>query len=174
MHRHSLNLAAVALLALAAGCAQKSEVPAVDLAAEEKAIWDRSAEWMQLAQSRDAAAIVNSVYLPDAITLFDGELRSGTAEIQAGMERELAAMPASTIAWTTTRVKVAPSGDMAWETGAFTMDPDGPGEAAPVSGNFVTIWSKVDGVWRAAVDSGSTAKPEQAAPADATVPPAAG
>ena len=171
MNSHSRIQATVALLALAAGCAQKSAAPVVDLAAEEKAIWDRSAEWMQLAQSRDAATIVNSVYLQDAITLFDGELRTGSPEIQAGMERELAAMPASTIAWTTTKVKVAAAGDMAWETGAFTMDPDGPGEAAPVSGNFVTVWSKADGAWRVAVDSGSAAK---AAPAESAAAPAAG
>lgn len=170
MDRHSRSLAALALLALAVGCAQESEAPVVDLAAEEKAIWDRSAEWMQLAQSRDAAAIVNSIYLPDAVTLFDGELRTGSDEIRAGMERELAAKPASTIAWTTTKVKVAAAGDLAWETGAFTMDPDGPGEAPPVSGNFVTIWSKVDNAWRVAVDSGSAAKPSRPVPAEAAAP----
>ena len=167
MGARSWMMAAAALAALAAGCAQKEEAPAVDLAAEEKAIWDRSAEWQKLVQAKDTAAIVDTVLLPDAVTIFDGDMKKGSAEIKADFDADMAAMPAATLAWTTTAVKVASSGDMAWETGAFTFDPDGAGETAAVSGHFVTVWSKVDGVWRAAVDSGSTTKPAEAAPAEA-------
>jgi uncharacterized protein (TIGR02246 family) len=165
-------MAAAALLVLAAGCAKKDEAPAVDLAAEEKAVWDRSAEWMKLAQAKDSAAIVDTVFLADAITVFDGDVRKGSAEIKADLEAEMAETPAATLVWTTTAVKLASSGDMAWETGAFTFDPDGEGATPSVSGNFVTVWSKVDGVWRVAADSGSTTKPAEAAPAEAA--PAAG
>ena len=170
MRGRSGMMAAAALLVLAAGCAPKDEAPAVDLAAEEKAIWDRSAEWLKLSQAKDTAAIVDTVFLPDAITVFDGEVRNGSAEIKAGFDEEMAQMPAATLNWTTTAVKLAPSGDMAWETGAFTMDPDGEGEAPSVTGNFVTVWSKVDGIWRVAADSGSTPRAEEAAPADAAAP----
>jgi len=165
-------MAAAALLAVAAGCAQKDEAPAVDLAAEEKAIWDRSAEWLKLSQAKDTAAIVDTVFLPDAITVFDGNVRKGSAEIKAGFDEEMAQMPDATLAWTTTSVKLASSGDMAWETGAFTFDPDGAGETPAASGNFVTVWSKVDGVWRVAADSGSTTKPAEATPEDAAAPAA--
>jgi len=170
MRGRSGMMAAVALLALAAGCAQKDEAPAVDLAAEEKAVWDASAAWMKLAQAKDVAAIVDTVYLPEAVTVFDGEVRNGSAEIQAGMEKELSDAPASTLVWTTTAVKLAASGDMAWETGAFTFDPDGDGEKPAHTGNFVTVWSKVNGAWRVAADSGSSAHAQPAAEA----PPAAG
>lgn len=172
MRGRSWMLAAAALLALAAGCAQKDEAPAVDLAAEEKAIWDRSAEWLKLSQAKDTAAIVDTVFLPDAITVFDGEVRNGSAEIKASFDEEMAQMPAATLTWTTTAVKLASSGDMAWETGAFTFDSDGEGAAPAVSGNFVTVWSKVDGAWRVAADSGSTPRPAEAAPADAAAPAA--
>lgn len=171
MRERKRILAAAAILALVAGCAQKSEVSAADLAAEEKGIWDRSAEWMTLAQAKDAAAIAKTVFLPDAITVFEGVVRNGSAEIQAGMEKEYSNMPDATIAWTTDSVKLASSGDMAWETGAWTLDPDGAGEAAAISGSFVTVWSKVDGVWRVAADSGSSPRQEQ--PADAAAAPAA-
>ncbi|MEX2149788.1 MAG: nuclear transport factor 2 family protein [Steroidobacteraceae bacterium] len=174
MNERKLILAAAAMLAIVAGCAQKSEVSAVDLAAEEKAIWDRSAEWMTLAQAKDAAAIANTVFLPDAITVFEGRVRKGSAEIQAGMEKEYSDMPDATLAWTTDSVKLASSGDLAWETGAWTLDPDGAGEAAPISGSFVTVWSRVDGVWRVAADSGSSPRQEPEASADATAAPAAG
>ncbi len=171
MRERKLILAAAAMLALVAGCAQKSEGPAVDLAAEEKAIRDRSAEWMTRAQAKDAAAIANTIFLPDGITVFEGVVRNGSAEIQAGMEKEYSNMPDATLAWTTDSVKLASSGDMAWETGAWTLDPDGAGEAEPISGNFVTVWSRVDGVWRVAADSGSSPRQEQ--PMDASAVPAA-
>jgi uncharacterized protein (TIGR02246 family) len=171
MRERNLILAAAAMLALVAGCAQKSDVSAVDLAAEEKAIWDRSAEWMTLAQAKDAAAIANTIFLPDGITVFEGVVRKGSAEIQAGMEKEYSDLPDATLAWTTDSVKVASSGDMAWETGAWTLDPDAAGEAAPISGSFVTVWSKVDGAWRVAADSGSSPRQEQTT--DAAGAPAA-
>ena len=175
MRGSSWMMAAAALLALAAGCVQKEEAPAVDLAAEEKAVWDASAAWLKLAQAKDAAAIVDTVYLPEAVTVFNGEVRNGSAEIQAGMEKEFSEAPASTLTWTTTSVKLAASGDMAWETGAFTFDPDGAGEKPAHDGSFVTVWSKVNGAWRVAADSGSAAHDhpaEEAAVTDAAKPAA--
>ena len=55
MRGRSMILATAALMALAAGCAQKTEAPVVDLVAEEKAVWDRSGEWMKLAQAKESA-----------------------------------------------------------------------------------------------------------------------
>lgn len=167
MRGRSWIMAAAAALALAAGCAQQDEAPVVDLAAEEKAVWDASATWLKLTQAKDTAAIVDTVFLPDAITIFDGKVRNGSAEIKAGLDEEMTQMPAATLTWTTTAVKLASSGDLAWETGAFTFDADGEGTAPAMSGNFVTVWSKVEGTWRVAADSGSTAKPAEATPAEA-------
>jgi uncharacterized protein (TIGR02246 family) len=158
--------AVLATALVAAGCAAKA--PAVDAAAEAQAVRDRSAEWLKLAQARDAAGIASGIYTADAITLFDGEIRHGAAEIQAGMEAEIAAMPNSTINWTTTDVRVAASGDIAYETGAWTFDPDGDGEQPAMSGEFVTVWVKSDGTWRAAADAGTSPKADEAAPADGT------
>jgi uncharacterized protein (TIGR02246 family) len=157
-------LVAAACGALAAGCAKPApEAPAVDLAAEAQAVRDRSAAWMQLAQAKDAAGIVNGVYTADAVTLFDGNIRKGTAELQAGMEAEFTAMPGATISWTTSSVNVAASGDLAYELGSFSFDPDGAGEAAAQEGEFVTVWTKADGTWRAAADSGTARKAAEAA-----------
>lgn len=155
--------AALATALVASGCAAKA--PAVDTAAEAQAVRDRSAEWLKLAQAKDAAAIATGVYTADAVTMFDGQIRKGAAEIQAGMEAETAAMPNSTISWTTSDVRVSSSGDMAWETGSWNFDPDGDGEQPSMSGEFITVWTKVDGVWRAAADAGTSPKAgEPAAP----------
>jgi uncharacterized protein (TIGR02246 family) len=171
MRGRKMILAAAACSGLAAGCAQKTpEAPAIDLVAEAQAIRDRSAAWLQMAAAKDVSGIVNSVYSASAVTLFDGEIRKGSSEIQTGMEAEFARMPDATISWTTTDVQVAASGDLAYELGSFTMDPDGAGETPAAEGEFLTVWSKVDGSWRAVADAGTTRAAAEDAPAAA--PPA--
>ena len=148
---------------LMAACARPPEAPAVDVAAEAQAIRDASAAWLKLAQARDVAGIVNGVYAADAVTIFDGNIRKGTAEIQAGLEAEMAALPDATITWTTDNVVVAASGDLAYERGSFNFDPDGAGEKPAEAGEFVTVWSKADGSWRPVVDAGTARKAAEAA-----------
>ena len=165
MRGRTMILVAAACAAFAAGCAKPApEAPVVDLAAEAQAVRDRSAAWMQMAQAKDGAGIVNGVYTSDAVTLYDGKILKGPAAIQADQEAGYAADPNGTIEWTTNDVKVAASGDLAYELGAFTFDADGAGDGAATSGEFVTVWTKVDGTWRAVVDAGTMMK-AAAAPA---------
>ena len=164
MKLHSIIAAALAATVLLAGCVKKEEAPkeeakaaapAVDLAAEEQAIRGRSAEWMNYANSKDVATIVNEVYAPDAIVIYDGNVRRGSAEIQASAEKDKAAQPNSVISWTTTSVRLAASGDMALETGDVVLDVDGEGKKPATQGTFVTTWVKIDGKWRALADAGT-------------------
>ena len=152
----------------ATGCAKKeepkeepkAEAPAVDLAAEEQAIRNRSGEWMNYANSKDAASIANGIYAPDAVTIYDGQIRRGSADIQAGMEKGYKDTPNALISWSSDQVKVASSGDLALETGSINLDPDGDGKKPATQGAFVTVWAKVDGQWRAIADAGTeNAKP---------------
>jgi ketosteroid isomerase-like protein len=165
MHGRKLFLIAAACAGLAAGCAKPApEAPAVDVAAEAQAVRDRSSAWLQMAQARDFAGIANTVYATNAVTMFDGNISHGTAEILANGEAENAATPDSTIEWSTTDVQVAQSGELAYELGTFNFDPDGAGDAAAVTGEYVTVWTKTDGTWHAVVDAG-TARKAAAAPA---------
>lgn len=160
MHNIKISAALLVAAALTLGCVEKPpEQPAIDLAAEAQAIRDRSAEWLALASARDAAGVANGMYTADAVTLFDGDLNHGTAEIQASMEADTAEYPNSTIAWTTSQVHVAASGDLAYELGSFTFDPDGAGEAPGANGEYATVWVKSNGTWRAAADAGTASKP---------------
>jgi len=169
MSTRKLFLAALAASIFAVACAKPApEAPAIDLAAEAQAVRDRSAAWMQLSQARDVAGVVDGVFTADAVTIGDGNIRKGSAEIRAALEAETAAMPNATISWTTNHVHVAASGDLAYELGSFSFDPDGAGEAAAEEGEFVTVWTKVDGTWRAAVDAGTERKPAEAAAAAPT------
>ncbi|MGQ0429352.1 MAG: nuclear transport factor 2 family protein, partial [Gammaproteobacteria bacterium] len=145
--RHTTWLAgALAAALLVSGCAAKA--PAADLAAEAQAVRDRSAEWLKLAQAKDSAGIASGIFTSDATTLYDGEIYHGSAEIQASLEADNAEAPDAAISWTTSDVNVAASGDLAYECGNFTFDQDGDGEAAATTGEYVTVWTKSDGIWR--------------------------
>jgi len=162
MRNIKFPLAVLAAAVLTWGCAQQPPAaPAVDLAAEAQAVRDRSAEWLELAVAHDAAGMANGIYTADAVTLFDGDINHGIAEIQASTEADTAKSPDSTITWSTSHVHVAASGDLAYELGSFNFDPDGAGEAAGVTGEYVTVWVKSDGVWRAAADAGTASKPAE-------------
>lgn len=161
MNKHALAAALAAVTAIS-GCAAKKEeppaepaAPAVDVAAEEAAIRNRSAEWMNFANAKDIASVV-TVYSPDAVTAYDGTVQRGIDEIRAGAESGLQEDPDSVIAWSTTSVRVAASGDLAVETGNITLDPDGAaGKQPATTGVFVTAWEKVDGTWRVIADAGT-------------------
>jgi len=155
----------------ATGCAKKEEpkaeaaaepaVPAIDLAAEEQAIRNRSGEWMNYSNSKDAASIATKIFAADATLIADGKAHKGTAAIQGALEAEMKAAPAGVVSWTSDNVRVAGSGDLALETGSFTFDPDGEGKKDAIQGSFATSWAKADGEWRAIADAGG----ENAAPA---------
>lgn len=162
MYIRSLSALAVAAALFATGCAKKeepkvepvAEAPAVDLAAEEAAIRNRSGEWMNYANSKDAASIANGIFAPDAILISDDKAYRGTAAIQAAGEAQFKEMPDAVVSWSSDQVRVASSGDLAVETGSFTVDPDGEGKKPAIQGSFVTAWAKVDGQWRAITDAG--------------------
>ena len=163
MTNRILVLGALAAALLATGCAkQEAAAPAIDLAAEAQAVRDRSAEWMKLAQAKDAAGIAGGILATNVVTMYDGVVNESAAAAQATSEANNAARPNSTISWTTDEVHVAASGDLAYELGTSTEDADGDGEAAPTTGRFVTVWTKADGTWRAVVDAGTTLKPAEA------------
>ena len=147
---------------LAAGCAKPAaEAPVVDLAAEAQAVRDRSAAWLQMAKAKDISGLVNDIYTANAISMFDGDVRKGSAVIRASEEIRLAP-PDQTFSWSTTDVQVAKSGDLAYELGSFWFDTDGAGEQPVISGEYVVVRTKTDGNWRVAVESSTAVKPPEA------------
>lgn len=162
MYARSLSAVAIAAALFATGCAKKEEpkvepvveAPAIDLAAEEQAIRNRSGEWMNYVNSKDAASIANNVFAPDATLIANEKAHRGSAAIQAAMEADIKASPDGVVSWTSDQIRVADSGDLAVETGSFTFDPDGEGKKPAIQGSFVTAWAKIDGQWRAITDAG--------------------
>src|SRR5687768_17703140 len=116
MSTRTLLAITLAAAILATGCAKKEEpkaeapaepaAPVVDIAAEEQAIRNRSGEWMNFANAKDIPSVV-SVFSPDVVTAYDGNVRRGVAEVQAAAEKNLKDNPGSVVAWSTTGVRVA-------------------------------------------------------------------
>jgi ketosteroid isomerase-like protein len=158
-HKFPVVLAVFALVACAV---PPAEEPAVDVAAEAQAIRDASAAWLQAVQSRDGATI-DGFFAADVTTIFDGVINEGLAEVQASRAEEWANEPDSTTTWTTTAVEVAASGELAFERGNWTSDPDGAGDAPEEHGEYLTVWKKFDGQWKVLHDAGTKIKAEEEA-----------
>jgi uncharacterized protein (TIGR02246 family) len=163
MNSRTIIAAALAATVLLAGCAKKQEeakeepkaaAPVIDLAAEEQAVRNRSGEWMNYANSKDAASIATGIFASDGILISDEKAHRGTAEIQAALEEQAKKTPDALVSWTSDKVHVADSGELAVEFGSFTFDPDGEGKKPAHQGSFATTWSKIDGQWRVTSDAG--------------------
>jgi uncharacterized protein (TIGR02246 family) len=164
MSTRTLLAMTLATALLTTACAKKEEpkaeapadpaAPVVDLAAEEQAIRNRSGEWMNYANSKDAASMATKMYAPDGVLIADDKAYKGAAAIQAKYEEDIKKTPNAVISWTSDQVRVSSDGDMAVEYGSFSMDPDGEGKKPAVQGSFATTWSKVDGEWRVLSDAG--------------------
>jgi uncharacterized protein (TIGR02246 family) len=146
--------------------AAKAEAPAVDLAAEEQAIRNRSSEWMNYMNAKDSASVLNAVYSPDAVTVFGGNVSKGKEANQKALEEHAKKNPDAIFSWSSDSVKVAASGDMAVEKGNYYYDPDGDGRKSQSSGTYVTVWEKVDGEWRVTTDVAVEKSAEDEKPAE--------
>jgi uncharacterized protein (TIGR02246 family) len=101
------------------------------------------------------AASVN--YADDAVMMMNGmPAMRGKPAIEAGMKGMMESMSITAAKFTTDEVMVA--GDMAIETGTYTMtmQPKG-GKAMDDKGKYMTIWKKqADGSWKIVRDINNT------------------
>jgi uncharacterized protein (TIGR02246 family) len=150
------SLALVGAVALVA-CAQPAPPPTPPpdtRAADEATLRSTIEDWAAAAQAKDAARFV-SFYTEDAVVMMAGAPDlSGMPAIREG----IAAMmqdPAFALSFEPASVVVARSGDLAYETGPYTMTMSGPDKKpATETGHYVAIWRKqADGTWKAAVDA---------------------
>jgi uncharacterized protein (TIGR02246 family) len=177
-HRGTIITGALITLTMA-GCLQEDDDDAaaqVDVTAEEQAVRNQSAAWLQAVTARDAAASA-AMFAPDG-AYFVGNQQPlvGPPAIQAHMQQQLTQYPASRLTWTTEQVHVAASGDLAYEVGTYQWTSDPARAQMEDTGKFVTVWRKIDGAWKAVVDIGTSTQPDSAAmtgpaPVDTTLSP---
>lgn len=140
-----------------------SSAPAVDLAAEEKAIRDLDARWAKAVQARDVAAEV-AMFAPDGMVYRQHNPPLDRTAFEAFETKFFADNPKSSGGWETTGVHVAAAGDMAIQTGQYNTTGLGPMGQGADKGSFVTVWKKVNGEWKVAHDISTTTMPEAPKP----------
>jgi uncharacterized protein (TIGR02246 family) len=135
-------------------------------AADEAALRGLIKEWSAAAQAKDAAKFV-SVYADDAVVMLAGapDIR-GIAAIREGIPHMMQD-PAFALSFEADTVVVARSGDLAYETGSYSMTTTGPDtKPATEKGHYVVVWRKgADGAWKVVVDAPVSDPPEPPAAA---------
>src|SRR3989475_12868367 len=123
----------IALAAVASGCVQRA-----DVATEERVIRDLDKKWVQAVGAKDTAAIAN-VYAVDAEFLAPGAPRAGGRAAVRQAWVGLLKAPNLALTFEPTKITIASSADIAYETGSDHLGYDlpkgkrGKGRAAPES-----------------------------------------
>ncbi len=153
-------------LLLLAGCNSAPPAPAtpaVDVAAEQGKIRDLETAWAAAALAKDLEKSV-SFYADDAILLNAGvPAAKGKDAIHAAW-KDMLADPNGKLAFTTQRVDVSASGDLASTSGSYTMTMTNPKTKKPVEdkGTYITVYKKqADGNWKAIEDVATSEVPQK-------------
>lgn len=139
--RQVLAFLSLATCALCLSCGSDTR------AADEAAIRAASREWNQAEAAKDLDKCV-SFYTEDGERFATGSpLIRGAAALRKEWASYLAAPGSFT--WATSKVEVARSGDLAYETGTFASKTP----TATTNGKYVLVWKKQnDGKWKVAAD----------------------
>ncbi len=153
-----LRLGLIALAAAASACVQRA-----DVATEERVIRDLDKKWVQAVAAKDTTAIAN-VYAEDADLLAAGAPRaSGRAAIRQAWVGFLKT-PKLVLTFEPTKITMASSADIAYETGSYHLGYDVAPKGKRVkgkavksrrvedTGKYVVAWKKVNGEWKVQYD----------------------
>ncbi len=145
---------ALAVVVLAGGACAPTMM---NQASEEQTIRGLENDWQRAIVARDVDRIV-SLHAPDAIAMTaNSPLASGSSEIRAAYNG-LVNTPGLSLTWAPTKIDVV-SPTVANEIGTYTLAYDGPQGRVTDRGNYTTVWHKIDGQWRVAVDATVTTTP---------------
>lgn len=124
---------------------------------DAKAIRALSDQWQRDIAAQNVDAIV-ALHAPDAVVMLShAPLATGSTAIR-GMYGEMVKTPGLVLHWTPTKIEVA-SPTVATEYGTYTESYDTPQGKGTDAGNYVTIWHKINGKWRVALDAPNTTSP---------------
>jgi len=140
----------------------QAEKKQVDLKTEEKAIRSISIKWLELQKSHDAAGVA-ALFADDGVEYnMNQEPFVGPAAIQRWITQNQKQNPKAVGNWTTDRVEIAASGDLAIEYGSYTDTGLGLSGTETDQGKYVTVYRKVNGTWKVVADIGNSTKPKDA------------
>jgi uncharacterized protein (TIGR02246 family) len=166
MRKLPISICSLLVLLILIACKEK----APDTAADEKAIRDNEAAWVNDWQAKDADKIV-SHYAPDAVLLITNmPAIKGSDAIKSGIGPMLKD-PHMSLTFSPTLVVIAKGDDMAYTQGVYTMTYTEPrtGSTLIEKGKYVTVYKKQDdGTWKAVEDIDNADGPATPAPASQT------
>ena len=152
-----LTVVSLASLLLLSGCNSAPPTPAtpaVDIAAEQGKIRDVETAWNAAIAAKDLDKTI-SVYADDAAFITPGApAAKGKAAIRAAW-KDVLADPKLKLSFSSDRVAISTSGDIAVASGSYTLTVTNPKtkKALDDKGNYVTVYKKqADGAWRATDD----------------------
>lgn len=158
-----ISLTSLLLLAGCNSAPPAPATPAVDVAAEQGKIRDLETAWAAAALAKDLEKSV-SFYADNAILLNAGvPAAKGKDAIHAAW-KDMLADPNGKLAFTTQRVDVSASGDLASTSGSYTMTMTNPKTKKPVEdkGTYITVYKKqADGNWKAIEDVATSEVPQK-------------
>src|SRR5262245_2586409 len=159
----------LAVTLVLAGCAQPAQAPAPTptpdtRAQDEPTIHAAVKEWSASAQAKDPETFASydaedaTVMLP-GIPDFNG--KAAIREAIGGMMQD----PHFALSFEADKVTVARSGDLAYETGTYSMTmSDAKKKPSTDAGHYVVVWKKqADGAWKVMVDAPVSDPPATAA-----------
>lgn len=135
----------------------------VDSKSDEQAIRTISMKWMDLTKKHDSAAS-SALFADNGVSYsMNQEPFVGPAAIKKHFDEEFAQNPKEVVDWSTEKVEVSASGDLAVEYGKFNVSGLGPNGTESDMGKYVTVYRKVNGAWKVTADIGTSTKPRLAA-----------
>lgn len=135
-----------------------------DLRAEsESAVRNAIKQWNAAAAAKDAEAFA-SFYADDAVLMLEREPVARGKEAIRTTVGTLMQDPAFALTFEPDRVVAARSGDLAFETGSYSLTVSGPdGTPQTQPGHYAAVWQKqADGSWKAEVDVPVSGPPKEA------------
>jgi len=128
---------------------------------DARTIRELSDQWQRDVAAQNVDAIA-ALHAPDAVVMMShAPLATGTTAIR-GMWAEAVKTPGLVMHWTPTKIEVV-SPTRAIEYGTYTESYDTPQGKGTDAGNYVTVWHKINGKWRVALDAPNTTAPLPAA-----------
>ncbi len=130
-----------------------------DTKSDEQAVTALSKKWLELTKNHDAAGCA-ALFANDGVEYSSNqEPFVGPEAVKKHFVAELAQNPKELVDWSTDRVEVSSSGDLAVEYGKYDVKGLGPDGKKSDFGKYVTVYRKVNGEWKVAADIGSSTKP---------------
>ncbi len=140
--------------------ATKPEAAAAKSDDGTKAIKDTEAAWVKAFASKDAEKIA-AFYTEDAMLIANGPTVTGRAAIMAAF-KGMAADPKFSLTFSSTKVEVAKSGELAYSSGTYTLTLSDPKTKKLLTdkGQYATVFKKqADSSWKAVVDVANSNPP---------------